>query len=228
MPVERTFIKVGLKRVELETFLEQGLGKAGYDGVDVRRIPTGTRVALYVEKPGMVIGRKGKSIKQLTEDLEKKFGLENPQVEVVEIQKPELSGRIMAKRVAFALERGIKARRVGSSMLQRIMSAGARGAEIVISGRIAGERSRGERFYQGYLSKAGEPAEKIVSHGYAVATLRAGTAGVRVRIMPPDVPLPDEIKAKAETPPAVKVAPAEVEETKPVSEEGEKSGDIEA
>lgn len=228
MPVERTFIKLGLKRVELETFLEQELGRAGYDGVDVRRIPTGTRIALYVERPGMVIGRKGKSIKQLTEDLEKKFGLENPQVEVVEIQKPELSGPIMAKRVAFALERGINVRRAGRNMLQRIMSAGARGAELVISGRIAGERSRSERFYQGYLSKAGEPAEKLVSHGYAVATLRAGVAGIRVSIMPPDVPLPDEIKAKAEAPLAAKAAPAEAEKTRPTIEEGEKSGDIEA
>ena len=96
MPIERTFIKRGLKRVELETFLVQELGQAGYGGVDVRRVPTGTRVTLYVDRPGMVIGRKGRSIKLLTEELEKRFGLENPQIEVVEIPKPELSGPIMA------------------------------------------------------------------------------------------------------------------------------------
>jgi len=202
--VARAFIKLGLKRVELEEFLEKELGQAGYGGADIRRIPTGTRVALYAERPGMVIGRKGKSIKHLTDELAQKYGLENPQVEVVEVTKPELCAPIMAKRIAFALERGIRARRVGHSTLRRIMNAGARGAEIIISGRIAGERTRSERFYQGYLSKAGEPAEKLVSHGYAAAKLRPGIAGVKVNVMPPDVPLPDEIKllVKEETKPA--------------------------
>ena len=234
MPVERTFIKLGLKRVKFEEFLAEELGRAGYGGADIRRIPTGTRVALYVERPGMVIGRKGKSIKHLTDELTQRFGLENPQVEVVELTKPELCGQVMAKRIAFALERGINVRRIGYSTLRRIMNAGARGAEITISGRIAGERSRTQRFYQGYLSKAGEPAEKFVSYGYAVATLKPGVAGVKVLVMPPDIPLPGEVKLEPKEKPA-EAAPApeaeKPEEAGPVEEkqtgeieEGEKGG----
>ncbi|KUO40094.1 MAG: hypothetical protein APZ16_05525 [Candidatus Hadarchaeum yellowstonense] len=214
MPVEKHFIKQGLKRVELETYLENELSKAGYGGVDIKRVLTGTRVTIYVERPGMVIGKKGKSIKQLTDELEQKFGLEKPQVEVVEIPKPELSGPIMAKHIAFALERGLSVRRVGQSMVRTIMDAGARGVEIVISGRIAGERSKRMRFYEGYLSKAGEPAEKLVSHGQAVAKLKPGIVGIKVSIMPPDVPLPGEIKIaepgeSKEQPAAEKVEAAE-------------------
>lgn len=225
MTVEQTFIKLGMKHVELESFLEKELERAGYGGMDVRRIPTGTRVALYVERPGMVIGRKGKTIKQLTDDLEQKFGLENPQVEVVEIPRPELSGPIMATRVAFAIERGIRVRRVGQGMVRRIMNAGARGVEIIISGRIAGERSRSVRFYKGYLSKAGEPAKKLVSYGYAVAKLKPGVAGIKVKIMPPDVALPDEIKIKPETKPAEAPQPKPEEAGKPTPEKSEKNGD---
>ena len=193
LPIERTFIERGAKKVKLENFLSKELERAGYGGVEIKRVPTGTQVTLYVERPGMVIGRKGKSIKQLTEDLEKNFGLENPQIEVAEIQRPELHAPIMAKRIAFALERGISVRRAGHAMLRRIMEAGARGVEIVIAGKIAGERKRRERFYQGYLSKAGEPAERLVSVGYATANLKPGTVGIKVRIMPPDARLPDEI-----------------------------------
>jgi len=241
MPVERTFIKQGIKRVELETFLERELARAGYGGVDIKRILTGTRVTIYVERPGMVIGRKGKSIKQLTDDLEQKFGLEKPQVEVVEIPKPQLSGPIMAKHIAFTLERGLSVRRVGQSMVRTIIGAGARGVEILISGRIAGERSRSSRFYAGYLSKAGEPVKSLVSYGQAVAKLKAGIVGVKVSIMPPDVALPGEIKlekvlaeakkveaeaqateAKAAEPEA-KVEPAETAEK--TTEEGAKDGD---
>jgi len=239
MPAERVFIKQGLKRAELEEYLEKELERAGYGGVDIKRIPTGTRVALYVERPGIVIGRKGRSIKQLTDDLAQKYGVDNPQVEVVEIKVPELSAPVMAKRIAFALERGINFRRVGYTALRRIMRAGARGVEIVISGKLSGERSRTGRFYDGYLKKAGEPALKFVSYGYAVAKLKQGVLGVRVRVMPPDIHLPDEIRLaeeKVEVKP-VETKPPEAEEAEekepeeaeiPEGEEEEEGGDTQA
>jgi small subunit ribosomal protein S3 len=228
MPVERTFIKRGMKRAELEEFLEKELGRSGYAGVDIRRAPTGTRVALYVERPGMVIGRKGRSIKQLTDDLAQKYGIENPQVEVVEVKVPEFSGPIMAKRIASALERGIQFRRAGYTALRRIMRAGARGAEIVISGKLSGERSRTARFYDGYLKKAGESASRLVSYGYTIAKTKPGILGVKVRIMPPDVHLPDEIKiaeGKAEVKPsAEEVVEEKPEEVKKPEGQGEEKG----
>lgn len=224
MPVERTIIKRGMKRAGLEEFLEKELEKAGYGGVDVKRVPMGTRVALYVERPGIVIGRKGKSIKDLTEVLGKEYGIENPQVEVVEIKGPELNAKIMSKRLAFMLERGINFRRAGHLILRRIMHAGARGAEIVISGKISGERHHSARFYDGYLKKAGEPASTLVSYGYAAAKLKPGIVGVKIRIMPPHVRLPDEIRfievEKAEVKQAEEVQPSV--EARPEEAAGEK------
>jgi small subunit ribosomal protein S3 len=213
MPIEHTFIKLGLKRTGLEEFLAKEFGQAGYGGVDIRRIPAGTRITLYIERPGMVIGRKGKSIKSLTDELARRFGLENPQIEVVELTKPELCGPVMAKRIASALERGANVRRIGYTFLRRIMNAGAKGVEITISGKILGERSKSQRFYQGYLSKAGEPVERYVSYGYAVASLRPGVMGVEVRIMPPDVQLPDEIRPKSEEPSRAELETGKREET---------------
>ncbi len=199
MEVEKFFVKKVIELAELDEYLEEELEHAGYGGVEIGRIPTGTRVTLYVERPGAVIGKKGRTIQELTDELAQRFGMENPQVEVVGIEKPELNAQIMAKRIAFALERGSRVRSIGHAFLRRIMEAGARGAEIVISGKIVGERARRVRFYQGYLSKAGEPAEKLVSRGYAYAKLPPGVVGVKVRIMPP-VPTPDEIRIGPEEP----------------------------
>lgn len=212
MPAERAFIKKGIKRSELEEFLEDELERAGYGGMDLKRTPTGTRITLYVERPGIVIGRKGRSIQQLTDELAQKFDVEKPQVEVSEIEAPELSAPIMAHRIAFALSRGRYFRRVGYSALRRIMRAGARGAEIVISGKLSGEHARFERFYDGHLKKAGEPALRLVSVGHAVAKLKAGVLGVKVRIMPPDVELPDEIKLAEEEKPEEAEGKEEAEE----------------
>jgi len=196
MTVEDKFIEKGLEKVELENFLEKTLGRAGYAGVEIKRLPTGTRIALYVERPGMVIGKKGGKIYQLTEELEKRFKIERPQVEVIEIKNPELCAPIMAKRIAFAIERGINVRRVGQRMLNRIMEAGAKGAEIVIAGKIAGERKKRVRFYSGYLVKTGDLAQKYVSYGYAQALTKPGTIGVKVWILPPDAPILDKIPIK--------------------------------
>jgi small subunit ribosomal protein S3 len=193
MSIEDKFIELGMKRVELENFLDKVLGRAGYAGADIRRLPSGTRIVLYVERPGMVIGKKGGQIHQLTETLEKTFKLDRPQIEVVEMKNPELCAPIMAKRIAFAIERGINIRRVGQMMLRRIMEAGAKGAEIVISGKVAGERKKRLRFYQGYLVKTGELARMYVSYGYAQAKTKPGTIGVKVWILPQEAPILDKI-----------------------------------
>ncbi|TDA33192.1 MAG: 30S ribosomal protein S3 [Hadesarchaea archaeon] len=199
MRVDKLFVKRAIEFAELNDYLEKELEHAGYGGVSISKVPMGTRITLYVERPGAVIGKKGKSVQELTDELAKKFKLENPQIEVVGIEKPELSAPIMAKRIAFALERGANFRTLGYTFMNRIMEAGARGVEIVISGKLGGERAKKVRFYQGYLSKAGDPAHKLVSYGFAYAKLKPGVVGVKVRIMPPG-PMPDEIKLKSETP----------------------------
>lgn len=196
MSIEEVFIEKGLDRARLEEFLEEELEQAGYGGTDIRRTPMGTRVTLYVERPGVVIGRGGRNVQELTDKLSQDFELDNPQVEVSEIDVPEFNASIMANRVAFLLTRGMYFRRVGYGTLRRIMDAGARGAEIVISGKLTGDFAREERFYDGYLKKAGASASELVSTGQAVAKLPAGTVGVKVRVMPPDVELPDEIEVK--------------------------------
>lgn len=196
MSVEELFIEKSRDRARLEEFLEGELEAAGYGGVEIRRTPMGTRITLYVDRPGVVIGRGGRNVQRLTDVLSEDFGLDDPQVEVSEIEVPEFNASIMANRVAFLLSRGMYFRRVGYGTLRRIMDAGARGVEIMISGKLTGDYAREERFHEGYLKKAGDSASKLVSTGYAVAGLPAGTVGVKVRIMPPDARLPDEIEVK--------------------------------
>ncbi len=200
MSIEKIFIKKSFSRARLEEFLENELEEAGYGGSDLNRTPMGTRITIYAERPGVVIGRGGKSVRGLTDKLETEFGIENPQIEVSEVEVPEYNAKIMANRIAFLLSRGMYFRRVGYSALQRIMDAGALGVEIIISGKLTGDYAREERFYEGYLKKAGDFAERYVSDGKAVASLPAGTVGVRVKIMPPGVEIPGgaDVKKKAE------------------------------
>jgi small subunit ribosomal protein S3 len=194
MADEQQFIEDGLQRTQIDEFFQAELGRAGYGGMDVAKTPMGTQIVLKAEKPGMVIGKGGKNIRKITDTLETEFDLDDPQIDVQEVDEPDLNARIVADRLANALERGWYFRKAGHTTIDRIMDAGALGAEIVLSGKVTGARSRVEKFNRGYIKHNGEPAEEIVDHGIGTAVMKLGTIGVQVKIIPPDAELPDDFE----------------------------------
>ena len=106
MAAERKFIAENVRRVLLKEFLMKEVSRAGFGGLDVQRTPMGTRIVLSTERPGLVIGRRGQTIKNLTQAIEEKFGYENVQLEVEEVPDISLNAQIMAEKLAFSLERG--------------------------------------------------------------------------------------------------------------------------
>ena len=192
--IEKDFVKEGLRRTRIDEYLEKELERAGYGGMDVQITPLGTMVVVYAERPGMVIGRGGKNVRAITNTLKNEFGLDNPQIEVKEVEVPELNPKIMAYKVANMLQRGMQFRRVAYSTIRRIMGAGAQGVEVTISGKIRGSRSAVAKFVEGYIKKCGEPSTRLVEEGFATVQLKPGVLGIYVRIMPPDTVLPDSVE----------------------------------
>ncbi len=195
MAVERKFVEERVRKLRVKEWVVDEVRNAGFGGIDIVRTPLGTQVTLFVERPGLVIGRGGRRIKKLTDKL-KEFGLDNPQVAVDEIEKPEFNAQLMASLLARALERGWYFRKAGYRFLYRIMEAGAKGCEIEISGKLTSERARTEKFVAGTIVHTGEPAESMVNEGFDIAIKKLGVYGVKVRVIPPDAELPDEIHVK--------------------------------
>ena len=219
--IEKDFVTEGLRRTKIDEYLEKELERAGYGGMEIQVTPLGTMVIVYAERPGMVIGRGGKTVRQITQNLKNKFDLDNPQVEVKEVDVPELNARIMAAKIANMLQRGMHFRRVAYSTIRRIMGAGAQGVEVTISGKIRGSRSAVAKFTEGYIKKCGEPATKYVEEGFATAPLKPGVLGIVVRIMPPEAVLPDKVDILAPiAEPAEEIVEEEVAE-EVVEEEAE-------
>ncbi|MFB6282062.1 MAG: 30S ribosomal protein S3 [Haloferacaceae archaeon] len=196
MADEQQFIEDGLQRSQIDEFFADELGRAGYGGMEVAKTPMGTQIVLKAEKPGMVIGKGGKNIRKVTSELEERFDLDDPQIDVQEVDEPDLNARIVADRLANALERGWYFRKAGHTTIDRIMDAGALGAEIVLSGKVTGARSRVEKFNRGYIKHNGEPAAEIVDEGQATAVMKLGTIGVTVKIIPPEAELPDDFEIR--------------------------------
>jgi small subunit ribosomal protein S3 len=194
MADEQQFIEQGLQRSQIDEFFAKELGRAGYGGMEMAPTPMGIQIVLKAEKPGMVIGKGGKNIRKITRELNERFDLEEPQIDVQEVDEPDLNARIVADRLANALERGWYFRKAGHTTVDRIMEAGALGAEIVLAGKVTGNRGRVEKFNRGYIKHNGEPAEEIVDEGQSVAVMQLGTIGVTVKIIPPGANLPDDFR----------------------------------
>jgi len=194
MSAVKHFVEESVKKAEIDEFLQNEFENAGYGGVEITKTPLGTHIVIYTMRPGLVIGRGGETIKGLATTLEEKFGLPNPQISVAEIEIPELNPYVMAARIASGLKRGVHFRRSGFWALNRIMEAGALGAEIIISGKLRTDRARYEKFRAGYLPKSGDPAVKHMRKAVSHVQLKPGMYGVKVRIMPPGAEFPDQVQ----------------------------------
>lgn len=215
--IERSFVQQKLHEFEMRTIINGKLKRLGFSHADIQRTPLGEKIILYGLSPGRLIGRGGKTIKELTEMLKDKFNLENPQIEVKELDSPWLNPVVVAEYIARNLERrgprqfkGIVHRAISN-----VMNAGAQGVEIRLSGKVPSDRSKTWRFFTGYLKKCGFPSMSDVKSFTTNSLLKAGTVGIKVKIMPPNVVLPDVVTLK-EVVEEVKDESAEKEKPKKV------------
>ncbi len=196
--IERDILKQKIKEFQVKEFLEEQLFGAGYSMTEIKRTPLGEKIIIHTSRPGMVVGRSGKNIKDLTEALKVKFNLENPQIEINEVKKASLDSALMAEKIAVSLQRfgSNRFKNIIHKAAEEIMNAGAKGVEILLSGKVPSARARTWRVSQGYLKKCGEPALTNVDISYKIAKLKSGVVGIVVKIMPPEVKLPDYLGLK--------------------------------
>jgi small subunit ribosomal protein S3 len=193
MSIVKRIIQDNIERVKVDELLAEEYEQAGYGGITLTKTPLGTQINLFAMRPGRVIGKRGSAIRKASERLEFELGLPNPQITVVEVEVPELNPQIMAARIANALERGIHYRRALFWSLRRTMEAGALGCEILLKGKLRSDRGRYEKVVEGYIPKAGEPAQRYVKSAVIHVKQKKGTFGCTVTIVPPDAKFPDKV-----------------------------------
>lgn len=192
--LERKTVQFKKDEFAVRERIKKLLGKGKVSKVKIEYTPIGEKIIISTHKPGLVIGRKGERIEEITNLLKKKFKLENPHVEIEEIKIPEYDAQIMADDIALSLERfgPLKFKVTAYRTLQRIINAGAMGVEIKLKGKLPGARAREWKFSEGYLKRTGDSA-KMVDRAQARAETKPGTVGVKVAILSPDVKLTDKV-----------------------------------
>jgi small subunit ribosomal protein S3 len=184
MALERKFVKEGIRNKYVEEFLANEFARAGYSHCEIQRTPLSMRITVYAHKPGLIIGKGGKNIENMTQILKDKFGFENPQLDVQEVVNPDMDPFIVSKWIASAIERGINYKRIANLAIEKVMAAGAAGVAIRIGGKLGSDISRVEKFSSGYLKYSGDITETLVKTAYAQALVKLGIIGIQVRILP--------------------------------------------
>lgn len=204
MAVERKFIDDAVSRYRVAQFLRQKLERVGFSGVTIQKTPMVTRINVEVANPGRLIGKKGRSIKRLTDTIKSEFNVADPQIAVVPVEKIELEPQLMARFIARRIESEKPIRPTIHAALKKIIDAGAQGAEIIVSGKIVakGGKARSMRVAWGYLPKAGE-VTRLVKKAFFTARPKYGAVNVRISITPPGVVFPDKAPDKTVAVPKV-------------------------
>ncbi len=219
--IERKFVAQKIKEFQIEEYITQSLKNVGHSHTRMVKTPLGEKIIIFASRPGLIVGRKGQNIKQFTKTLKKRFELENPQIEISEVENPNLDAHIVAEKIADALEKfgSEKFKAIGHKIMMEVMRSGALGIEIVVSGKVPSARAKSWRFYSGYLKKCGDITEGV-RKANVQAQLKTGIIGIKISIMPPDIKLPDNIhlieqkEIKETNAEEAKEAPQEVKEKK--------------
>ena len=191
---EKKFVKFKQDELGIKEYVKRNLGKGRISDVTIEYTPIGEKIIVATNRPGLVIGRRGEKIDELTDVLKRRFKLDNPHIDIKEITNEALDAQLVADSVAIQLERkgSLKFKIIAYKALESIMRAGALGTEISLSGKLPSERAKTWRFAQGYLKKTGDPS-KVVHKATAQATTPMGVVGIKVSILPPDAHIHDQI-----------------------------------
>ncbi len=191
---DKKFVTFKKEELGVREYIKKELGKGKVSDVTIEYTPVGEKIVVATSRPGLVIGKRGEKIDELTNVLKRRFHLDNPHIKILEITQPLLDAQLVADEIAVMLERqgSLKFKVIAYKMLQQIIKSGALGAEIVLSGKLPSDRARRWRFSQGYLKKTGDPA-KVVLCAQSQATTMPGVVGVQIRILPPDAKIHDQI-----------------------------------
>jgi small subunit ribosomal protein S3 len=163
---------------KIRQYVQKEAERAGVSGVEIERYPNQVQVTLFTAKPGIVIGRKGESVKKLRQGLEE-LTSKKVKVEVEEIEKPDLDARLVALNIAGQLERRIGHSRAMKRAIGQAMRQGAKGIKIQVSGRLAGaEMARREWQMEGQVPRA--TLRSNIDYAAAEALTTFGRIGVKV------------------------------------------------
>lgn len=180
--------------IEIRNYIKKKLALAAVSKVVIERAWNSIRATIFTARPGIVIGRKGAEIENMTREIAEMAGGKSVKIDIQEIKTPELDAQLVAENVALQIERRISFRRAMKKTVQQTIELGAQGIKIRCAGRLGGaEISRAEWYREGKIPL--HTLRTPIDYGFAEANTVYGKIGVKVWICKKE-----DVVAKADAP----------------------------
>merc|ERR1739848_894404 len=201
---KRKFVADGVFKAELNEFLKRELAEDGYSGVEVRVTPLRTEIIILATRTQNVLGEKGRRIRELTSVVQKRFNFPENTVELYaeKVATRGLCAIAQCESLRYKLLAGAPVRKACYGGVRFIMESGAKGCEVVVSGKLQGQRAKSMKFTDGFMIHSGYPIQEYIDMAVRHVYLRQGVLGIKVKIMlpwdptgkmGPKKPLPDHV-----------------------------------
>ena len=184
---KRKIVADGVFYAELNEFLTLELGEDGYSGVEVRVTPMRTEIVIRATRTQSVLGEKGRRIRELTSLVQKRFSFPEGNVELYaeRVANRGLCAVAQCESLRYKLLGGLPVRRACYGVMRFVMEHGAKGCELVVSGKLRGQRAKAMKFKDGYMVKSGFAARSYIDKAIRDIKLKQGVIGIKVTIMLP-------------------------------------------
>jgi len=184
---KRKFVNDGIFYAELNEFLTRELGEDGYSGVSVRVTPKRTEIIIKATRTQNVLGEKGRRIREITSLIQKRFNFpaENVELYAARVQNRGLCAIAQAESLRYKLLGGLAVRRACYGVLRYILENGAKGCEIIVSGKLRAQRAKSMKFKDGYMIKSGDAVNHYIDKAVRHIQMKQGVLGIKVAIMLP-------------------------------------------
>jgi small subunit ribosomal protein S3e len=184
---KRKIVRDGVYFAELRTFLLRELAEDGFASVDHRVTPQRTEIVISATKTREIIGTNARRMRELTNLIAQRFKYKPGQLALFldKVQNRGLCAMAQAESLRFKLVNQLPVRRAAMGIIRFVLESGGKGCEVIVSGKIRGQRGKTMKFRDGYLIKSGAGRRIFVDEACRHVYLRAGAIGIKVRIMQP-------------------------------------------
>jgi len=186
---KKKFVADGVFQAELNEFLTRALGMEGYAGIEVRATSMSTEIRVKATKTKEILEKQARKVRELKSLIEKRYNFNDEDNKVELSIKPlpydkNLCASAQAENLKFKLLSGTPVRVAANNILGLVMRrGGAKGVEVIISGKIRGQRAKSQKYKQGYMVSTGQPKLEFIDEAVRHVELRQGVLGVKVKIM---------------------------------------------
>jgi small subunit ribosomal protein S3e len=194
----------GVFKAELNEFLMRELAEDGYAAVEIKKTPKRTEIIVRATQTQKILGDKGRRIRELTALVQKRFGYADGTLELYaeRVANKGLCAIAQCESLRYKLLGGLAVRRACYGVVRFVMDNGAKGCEVIVSGKLRAQRAKSMKFGDGFMISSGNPTRAYIDSAIRHVLLRQGVLGIKVKIMKPfdpkgyqgpNVTLPDAI-----------------------------------